>query len=49
MMRWKIKRTCWGWSLFYDGDLVASADDPLALILYPAFLQYEGTRDRTRQ
>jgi len=27
-MRWTVKRTRWGWSLFHDGELVASADDP---------------------
>lgn len=29
---WTLGITCWGWSLFFDGDLVASANDPLDLI-----------------
>lgn len=31
MTHWTMRRTQWGWSLFYDGALVASADDPINL------------------
>lgn len=34
MTRWKIERTVWGWSLFWDGELVCSNDDPWSLVAY---------------
>lgn len=37
--RWQVRRTVWLWSLFYDNELVASADDPLELLLYAASLR----------
>lgn len=49
-MRWKVKRTRWGWTLFYDGEMVVSADHPLELALFPAVLQMQdNTRSLTRQ
>jgi hypothetical protein len=36
-MKWKIKLTKWGWSLFYEGDLVSSADNPMSLVGYTLF------------
>jgi hypothetical protein len=50
MTRLKIRRTVWGWSLYHDGDLVASADCPLELVLLPAVFQMQdNTRPLTRQ
>jgi hypothetical protein len=37
--RFRIRRTQWGWSLFHDGELVASADHPLELVFLPAYFQ----------
>jgi hypothetical protein len=37
-MRWTLKRTQWGWSLCFDGELVSSADDPRDLFRYQASL-----------
>ena len=32
MTTWKMALTPYGWSLFYHGQLVASADDPRSLL-----------------
>lgn len=50
MTRYKLRRSRWGWSLLHDGELVASADDPLDLLLLPAIFQMQDTtRPPTRQ
>lgn len=50
MTRLKIRRTRWGWSLYHDGELVASADHPLELVLLPAVFQMQDeTRSPLRQ
>jgi hypothetical protein len=37
---WTMRATQWGWSLFYNGELVASADNPTRLIgMVPSYMQ----------
>lgn len=42
MTRWTMRATCWGWSLFYDGELVCSSNSQLDLICCQTFLMQDG-------
>lgn len=45
MTGYEIKRTAWGFSLFHDGELVASADDAMGLFaLVAAIRQHDPAR-----
>lgn len=41
-MRWTMRITRWGWSLYFSGQLVASADNPLKLLRTHANLTTDG-------